>query len=164
MVWKITYKMLAYSWTKWLAPLNAQQQERVLSVWFPLVPVTLWNINLGWFYQQNDKIRGERGRKPERVRKREKRERKGWNEREIRRQEYEKKDASLALEHCVCEGQSSNLSWWMMRLMASNSTAFLALECCTFLDLGGSCALFRIVSRHSVRRPRIAASSETISS
>ena len=45
-----------------------------------------------------------------------------------------------------------SLSMCMMRLMASNSTAFLAFECCTFLDLGGSCALFRIVSRHSVSR------------
>lgn len=47
-----------------------------------------------------------------------------------------------------------------MREMASNRTAFFALECCTFLDLGGSWALLRIVSRHSVRRLRRAASSE----
>lgn len=33
--------------------------------------------------------------------------------------------------------------------MASNSTAFLALECCTFFDFGASCALFKIVSKHS---------------
>lgn len=52
-----------------------------------------------------------------------------------------------------------HLSWWMMRLMASKSTAFLALECCTFFDLGGSWALFRTVSRHSARRPRTAGSS-----
>ena len=50
-------------------------------------------------------------------------------------------------------------SMWMMRLMASKSTAFLALECCTFLDLGGSWALFRIVSRHSVSRVRTLGSS-----
>ncbi|KAG7239622.1 hypothetical protein INR49_028774, partial [Caranx melampygus] len=43
----------------------------------------------------------------------------------------------------------NNLSWWMMREMASNNTAFLALECWTFLDLGGSWALLRMVSRHS---------------
>lgn len=54
---------------------------------------------------------------------------------------------------------AAHLSWWMMRLIASKSTAFLALECCTFLDFGGSWALFRIVSRHSVRRPRTAGSS-----
>lgn len=47
----------------------------------------------------------------------------------------------------------------MIKLIASNSTAFFAFECCTFFDLGGSCALFRIVSRHSVRRPRTAGSS-----
>jgi len=51
------------------------------------------------------------------------------------------------------------LSWWMMRAMASNRTAFFALECWTFLDLGGSWALLRMVSRHSVRRLRSAASS-----
>ncbi len=50
-------------------------------------------------------------------------------------------------------------SMWMMRLIASNNTAFLALECCTFFDLGGSCALLRIVSRHSERRFFTAASS-----
>lgn len=54
-----------------------------------------------------------------------------------------------------------HLSWWMMREMASNRTAFFALECWTFLDLGGSWALLRIVSRHSVRRLRMAASSAT---
>ena len=43
-----------------------------------------------------------------------------------------------------------SLSMWMMRFIASNNTAFLALECCTFLDLGGSWALLSIVSRHSV--------------
>lgn len=47
----------------------------------------------------------------------------------------------------------------MMREMASKRTAFFALECCTFLDLGGSWALLRIVSRHSVRRLLSAASS-----
>lgn len=55
----------------------------------------------------------------------------------------------------------TNLSWWMMREMASNRTAFFALECWTFLDLGGSWALLRMVSRHSVRRLRRAASSAT---
>lgn len=53
-----------------------------------------------------------------------------------------------------------NLSWWMMREMASNSTAFFALECCTFLDFGGSWALLRMVSTHSVRRLLRAASSD----
>ena len=43
-------------------------------------------------------------------------------------------------------------SMCMMRLIASNNTAFLALECCTFLLFGGSCALLRMVSRHSVSR------------
>lgn len=57
------------------------------------------------------------------------------------------------------ERVQAHLSWWMTRLMASKSTAFLALECCTFLDLGGSWALLRIASRHSVRRPRTAGSS-----
>lgn len=42
----------------------------------------------------------------------------------------------------------------MIKLIASNSTAFLAFECCTFLDLGGSCALFKIVSKHSFNLPR----------
>lgn len=51
------------------------------------------------------------------------------------------------------------LSWWMMRAMASNRTAFLALECWTFLDFGGSWALLRMVSKHSVRRLLSAASS-----
>ena len=51
-------------------------------------------------------------------------------------------------------------SMWMTRLIASNSTAFLAFECCTFLDLGGSVALFNIVSMHSVSRVRTAVSSE----
>lgn len=46
--------------------------------------------------------------------------------------------------------------------MASNSTAFLALECWTFFDFGGSWALFKIVSRHSVRRPLTPGSSEQI--
>lgn len=32
-----------------------------------------------------------------------------------------------------------SLSICIIRQMASNSTAFLALECCTFFDLGGSC-------------------------
>lgn len=45
--------------------------------------------------------------------------------------------------------------------MASKRTAFFALECWTFLDLGGSWALLRMVSRHSVRRLRRAASSAT---
>ncbi len=40
-------------------------------------------------------------------------------------------------------------SMWIMRLIASNNTAFLAFECCTFFDFGGSWALFRIVSKHS---------------
>ena len=53
-----------------------------------------------------------------------------------------------------------SLSMWIMRLMASNSTAFLALECCTFFDLGGSWALFRMVSKHSDRRFFTAWSSE----
>lgn len=57
------------------------------------------------------------------------------------------------------ERAQAHLSWWITRLMASKSTAFLALECCTFLDLGGSWALLRIASRHSVRRPRTAGSS-----
>ena len=52
-----------------------------------------------------------------------------------------------------------SLSVWMMRLMASNSTAFLALECWTFFDFGGSCALLSIVSRHSVSLFLTAASS-----
>lgn len=51
------------------------------------------------------------------------------------------------------------LSWWIIKLIASNSTAFFAFECCTFLDFGGSWALLRIVSRHSVRRPRADGSS-----
>lgn len=59
----------------------------------------------------------------------------------------------------AAQARAAHLSWWMTRLMASKSTAFLAFECCTFLDLGGSCALLRIVSRHSVRRPRAAGSS-----
>ncbi|EDL18118.1 mCG145965, partial [Mus musculus] len=58
-----------------------------------------------------------------------------------------------------CAASRAHLSWWMIRLMASNSTAFLAFECWTFLDLGGSWALFRMVSKHSVRRPRTAGSS-----
>lgn len=45
------------------------------------------------------------------------------------------------------------------RLMTPKSTAFLGVGCCTFLDLGGSWALLRIASRHSVRRPRTAGSS-----
>lgn len=53
----------------------------------------------------------------------------------------------------------TDLSWWMMREMASNRTAFFALECWTFLDLGGSWALLRTVSRHSVSRLLSAASS-----
>ncbi len=51
-------------------------------------------------------------------------------------------------------------SMWIMRLIASNNTAFLAFECCTFFDLGGSCALFNIVSKHSVNLFFTAASSE----
>jgi hypothetical protein len=47
----------------------------------------------------------------------------------------------------------------MIRFMASKSTAFLALECCTFFDFGGSWALFKIVSRHSVSRVFTAGSS-----
>ena len=43
-------------------------------------------------------------------------------------------------------------SVWMMRFMASNNTAFLAFECWTFFDFGGSCALFSMVSKHSDRR------------
>lgn len=54
---------------------------------------------------------------------------------------------------------TAHLSWCIIKLIASNSTAFFAFECCTFLDFGGSCALLRIVSRHSVRRPRTAGSS-----
>ena len=52
-----------------------------------------------------------------------------------------------------------SLSMWIIRLIASNKTAFLALECCTFLDLGGSCALFKMVSRHSVNLVLTAGSS-----
>ena len=44
--------------------------------------------------------------------------------------------------------------------MASNNTAFLAFECCTFFDLGGSWALFKIVSKHSVSRVLTAGSSD----
>ena len=47
----------------------------------------------------------------------------------------------------------------MMRLMASKRTAFLAFECWTFFDFGGSCALFKIVSKHSVSRVLTAGSS-----
>jgi len=43
-------------------------------------------------------------------------------------------------------------SMCMTRLIASKRIAFLALECCTFFDFGGSCALFSIVSMHSVSR------------
>ena len=47
-----------------------------------------------------------------------------------------------------------------MRLMDSNSTAFLALECWTFLDLLGSWVLFNTVSSASLRRARTTGSSE----
>lgn len=53
----------------------------------------------------------------------------------------------------------AHLSWCIIKLIASNRTAFFAFECCTFFDFGGSCALLRMVSRHSVRRPRTAGSS-----
>jgi len=52
-------------------------------------------------------------------------------------------------------------SMWMTRLIASNRIAFLALECCTFFDFGGSCALFSIVSMHSVSRFLTVGSSTT---
>jgi hypothetical protein len=52
-----------------------------------------------------------------------------------------------------------SVSLWMIRLMASNNTAFFAFECWTFFDFGGSCALFRIVSRHSFNLPRTPGSS-----
>lgn len=67
--------------------------------------------------------------------------------------------APSCVQRAEAEHAPAHLSWWMTRLMASKSTAFLALECCTFLDLGGSWALLRIASRHSVRRPRTAGSS-----
>jgi len=54
-----------------------------------------------------------------------------------------------------------SVSLWMIRLMASNSTAFFAFECWTFFDFGGSCALFRIVSKHSFNLPRTPGSSES---
>lgn len=44
----------------------------------------------------------------------------------------------------------------MIKDMASKSTAFLAFECCTFFDFGGSWALLRMVSKHSESRPRTA--------
>jgi hypothetical protein len=53
-----------------------------------------------------------------------------------------------------------SVSLWIMRLMASNKTAFFAFECWTFFDFGGSCALFRIVSKHSFNLPRTPGSSE----
>ena len=53
-----------------------------------------------------------------------------------------------------------SLSMWIIRLIASLSTAFLAFPCWIFLDLGGSCALFKIVSRHSVNLVLTAGSSE----
>ena len=56
--------------------------------------------------------------------------------------------------------KTNYLSLWMIREIASKRTLFLALECWTFLDLGGSWALFRMVSRHSLRRPRTPGSSE----
>lgn len=65
------------------------------------------------------------------------------------------------LRICLYQKNLTNLSWWIMREMASKRTAFFAFECWTFLDLGGSCALLRMVSRHSVRRLRRAASSAT---
>jgi len=52
-------------------------------------------------------------------------------------------------------------SMWMTRLIASKRMAFFALECCTFFDLGGSCALFSIVSMHSVSRFLTVGSSAT---
>ena len=47
-----------------------------------------------------------------------------------------------------------------MRLMASMSTAFFALECCTFFDLIGSWALLRMASRLSLSRALTTASAE----
>jgi len=52
-------------------------------------------------------------------------------------------------------------SMWITRLIASNRIAFLAFECCTFLDFGGSCDLLSIVSIHSVSLDRTVGSSET---
>lgn len=51
------------------------------------------------------------------------------------------------------------LSLCIIKLIVSNKTAFFALECCTFFDFGGSCALFKIVSKHSFSLPRTPGSS-----
>ena len=69
------------------------------------------------------------------------------------------------VKHCDGKTRNESQSWrtytsmWMIKLIASNSTAFFALECWTFLDFGGSCALFKIMSRHSFNLDRVPGSS-----
>lgn len=45
---------------------------------------------------------------------------------------------SSEMQHRVKHIRCTYLSMWMIKFMASKSTAFLAFECWTFLDFGGS--------------------------